>query len=175
MENQKSPVVEMLHIASNGAEIVSTNYFSLREAQRGNVNLSGNAGTLRLLVPQNCPQVRSMRDWLKKTKLLSVFFGLYEYQEFAWQITFEDGTNNPPFLMFGWKQSTFLPPVELHHRTLPFSFWLEDRINRETPVRLCELQATIELVESIPYNRDVNPKSRPYKYSYDHLLHEAED
>ena len=85
-----------LMIGNNGYKIASTNYYDTEMNAQGGFYLSGNAGALRLLVPDS---MLSQLDEMKTGK--SVEIEVHENAEpgaldkLQYQIYFEDGTSQP--------------------------------------------------------------------------------
>jgi hypothetical protein len=79
-----------VRIDNNGAEIVSTDYWLSEHARRGLLYLSGNAGVLRLLVPQ---AAHTMLAEMRTGKRVTIEKSISVHGH--WDIVFEDGSSTP--------------------------------------------------------------------------------
>lgn len=81
----------MIEISNNGAEIASTNYWDTEHAHSGFCYLSGNAGTLRLLVP---PEAEVMLAEMRTGRTVTIEASMHMPGQ-CWDVVFEDGTDSP--------------------------------------------------------------------------------
>lgn len=91
----------MITIINNGPAIVSTNYWQTEQANTGMCYLSGNAGALRLLVPEAAEGLlQEMRTGTHATIEPSLHApGL------CWEVVFEDGSETPYSLAIDKRQT----------------------------------------------------------------------
>lgn len=81
----------MITIGNKGPDIASTNYWESDHAAQGLCYLSGNAGTLRLLVPD---MAESMLPEMKTGRSASIEPSVHKPGQ-CWDVVFEDGTDFP--------------------------------------------------------------------------------
>lgn len=90
----------MIEISNDGAEILSTNYWTTDHAARGLCYLSGNAGAWRLLVPPAAGDyIAEMRTGKKATIEHSI-----KMPGKCLDIVFDDGSDSPFFLAIDKRQ-----------------------------------------------------------------------
>lgn len=83
----------VLSIINDGPRVLETNYFDMRQAQQGFLFASWNAGTLRLLVPDN--QVHGVAE-MRSAKSVVVTKGHHSvYGRELFEILFDDDTIVP--------------------------------------------------------------------------------
>ena len=83
--------IKTLEIGNNGTEIVSTNYFNTWLAEKGLMFLSCNAGTFRLLMPDQ--HLHILND-LNKAGSVIITIGVHNNIDVI-EILFDDGSNKP--------------------------------------------------------------------------------
>lgn len=83
----------MFSIINNGGDILSTNYYDSEAAKEGFCLLTGNAGTLRLLVPERFEHCLAE---IRTGKKVVIEKSLMDHR--CIDIVFEDGSNSPFFI-----------------------------------------------------------------------------
>lgn len=81
----------MITFGNDGAGITSTNYWDTEYAAAGLCYLNGNAGVLRLLVPE---AAEGLLAEMRTGKQAAIERSI-AHPEDAWDIVFEDGTESP--------------------------------------------------------------------------------
>lgn len=105
----------MISICNNGGDILSTNYYESAAAKAGFCFLSGNAGTLRLLVPES---VKHYIAEIRTGKKVVIEKSLMNHR--CIDIVFEDGSNQPFFITLDKRQTM---NIGGRGRNVDFSVW----------------------------------------------------
>ncbi|MBI5815902.1 MAG: hypothetical protein HZB29_09865 [Nitrospinae bacterium] len=103
----------MIILQNDGAAVSGTNYWDSDPARAGYCYLSFNAGAARLLVP---PPLEPAIGAMSTARLVIISRGAWPERERrdAYEVLFEDGSNNPYCIHLGAEQSDRLLPVEDH-------------------------------------------------------------
>lgn len=105
---------DLIEIANAGPAIRSTNYWQTAHARRGYCYLSGNAGTLRLLVP---PATEHALPEMRTAKHVTIRSSTQRLLD----IVFDDGSDAPFVLTIDREMvDRLVRPVG---RTVPFAVW----------------------------------------------------
>ncbi len=83
-----------------GPELVETNYWQSEHAQKGLIYVTGNAGTLRMLLP---PPVEHYLDEMGAVKHVTIETSL-QFPGRCLDFVFDDGTETPFFIAVDKKQ-----------------------------------------------------------------------
>lgn len=105
----------MISISNNGGDILSTNYYDSAAAKAGFCFLTGNAGTLRLLVPErfehNLAEIRTGKKVVIEKSLMD---------HRCIDVVFEDGSNSPFFITLDKRQTM---NIGGRKRNVDFAVW----------------------------------------------------
>ena len=114
----------MICIRNNGIEIEETNFWDSILARKGYCYVSINASALRLLVP---PVHEMQIEEMKTGKKIIVSRGPWPRmgQTDAFEILFDDGSENPFSLHFGTESFDRLPPRKEIPHQLTLSIWIQ--------------------------------------------------
>lgn len=126
-----------LTICNNGADIVETNYWDSEAAKKGFCYLSGNAGALRLLVPESIakeylPEMRTGMRVSIETSIASPF---------CIDVVFDDGSESPFFIALDRTLTSRMP--DSARRDVPFAVWPPGG-------KILSLRATVEALPPYP-------------------------
>jgi hypothetical protein len=111
------PETTPLVIRNDGADIVETNYWTTRAGRNDFCYLSGNAGALRLLVPQNLsdrylPEMRTGKSVSIETSIASPA---------CIDVVFDDGSKTPFYIALDRSQTDRVSGGA--RRNVPFTVW----------------------------------------------------
>lgn len=129
----------MITIGNKGPEIDSTNYWDTEHAQSGYLYLSFNAGAARLLVPDS--QLAAIKE-MRTGKYVIISRGKYQGRE-AYELLFEDNTDNPYSIHIVAEQSDRLIPATDAGKDFIFTVWTK-------PGKQLELPAKYRIVKQLP-------------------------
>lgn len=130
----------VLIITNNDREIESSNYWDGEYAQHGYVFGSINAGALRLLVPDSLVNII---DEMKTAKKVVFYSGKYQGKE-AFQLLFDDMTEEPFILIIDKEQVDRILPRSENNREFVFSVWTRG------PKKVWETMAVMKFVKKLP-------------------------
>lgn len=128
LEEAEQSATGLLVFGNHGGDIINTNYFDSAMGKAGMYYLSGNAGVVRLLVPDSeVQQIFEMRTG----KLCVVTSGVYRGQSSV-EIMFDDGTRAPFAIYISIGQSDFRVGTDRDRKTL--AVWTRSGKVAEWPV-----------------------------------------
>jgi hypothetical protein len=107
-----------IKVANNGQDITETNYWDSELAQRGLFFLSGNAGALRLLVPDN--RISSIGE-MKTGRFVTIERS--QVQHNAVDAVFEDMTDRPFYVALDKRAQIDRAGLLQPKDNVPFSVW----------------------------------------------------
>lgn len=109
----------MITITNNGQALTSTNYWQTEHASTGLLYLSGNAGALRLLVPE---AAEGLLAEMRTGKRVTIEPSLHLPDGQCVDLVFEDGTDSPFSVAVDLKQID--RPLQ-RGAGIPFTVWTE--------------------------------------------------
>lgn len=140
----------MFHVENDGPEIIRTNYWQSEHAAKGFLFLSINAGCFRLLVPPSMEA--EIPEMLRGARAVVVSRGPWVAQggRDAYEVLFEDGTDEPYALHLAAEQCDRLPSSGDRHKTFRFALWT-------AAGKRAELPAHYRIVKRLPWLKPWRP------------------
>lgn len=139
--------MQTITIENNGADIVRTNYWLSEWNRKGIMAASLNGGDFRLLLPD---KMKSQLAEMKTGREIIISKGIYQGRK-AYEILFDDHTDNPYCLHIGDNQMISLQVADSEHgKSLMFSVWVRG------PKKMIDMPARFRIVDNLPYLKPWN-------------------
>ena len=143
---------QIIEIQNNGPELISTNYWQSKHAQKGYVYLTVNAGCFRLLVPVN--KQLSIDDMITG-KIVLITRGPWPdmKKKDALELLFEDYTDSPYILQIASSQVDRMPEDSDQDRKGEKPRWMF-AIYTEADGKIFEVPARYRRAKKLPYMKE---------------------
>ena len=133
----------ILSIKNDRANIVEMNYWDTDHARNGYLFLSWNARAARLLMPDALKgELKAMRG----AREVIISRGPMHDQD-AYELMFEDGSDNPYAMHVGLSRSDRVLPASEHGRSFIFTVWTREGEQLRLPARY-RIVATLPCLDS---------------------------
>lgn len=137
---------QLILIENNGQELSHTNFWDHQMAARGFLFLSWNAGSARLLVPDN---QKLMIDEIRSAKYAIISVGRLNGKSgpVALEILFEDNSDSPFSVQINYEQCDRILPKSAHRSEFLMSIWTRDGEALQMPGKY-------RVVDKLPYLKE---------------------